>query len=267
MQRAENALINIYELPLSCVIEFRKLRVAGRRGIVSQKQSRPACEPRRSLLVLVRALNPHEGLHVYHIPRAKVTLVAPDCFGELKKAGVCVPRRPRLVAGLKPVLARGCARDRRLEEDVCVRLRDESEDGHERPCQHARLPSRKPGDRLDPTPEPSLDAACAVQEFVKPLGERARARLRLYGVAQRHLLEREDHAVARTLLDAHGARGYLGELARAQEPPELRARERLLPAPVRLPLVASLPLDVSLVPEPAGEEPQKLPPTPLRPRQ
>src|SRR5947209_18512617 len=84
---------------------------------------------------------------------------------------------------------------------------------------------------------------------------KARPLLTLDGVAQRHLLEGEDHAVARALLDAHGAGSDLGEPAPAQEPSELLARKRLLPALVRLPLVVALPGDVSLVAKPSGEEP------------
>src|ERR1051326_4895018 len=219
-----------------------------------------------SLRVLVRALNPHERLDVYHVARAQTPLVAADGLGELKQARVSLPRRPRLVTEVEPVLARGDARDGRLEEDVLFGLRDEAEDGHERPRQHARLPARQRRDRLDPGGEPALHVARAVQELVKTLGERARALVRLDRGAQRHLLEREDHAVTRTLLDAHGPRRDLPELARAQQTPELPAPQRLLPTLVRLPLVPALPLDVSLVPEPAGEEPQKLPPTPHRAR-
>src|ERR1043165_1744614 len=66
---------------------------------------------RRSLLVLVRALHPHERLYVYHVPRSKVTLFAPDCFRKLKQARVSLPRRPRLVLEVEPVLARRRAGD------------------------------------------------------------------------------------------------------------------------------------------------------------
>src|SRR5947209_918393 len=96
-----------------------------------------------SLRVLVRALNPHERLRVYHVARSKVVLVAAYRFGELKQARVCLPRRLRLVPEIETVLARRDARDSRLEKDVRLRLRNETEDGHERPSQHARLLSGK----------------------------------------------------------------------------------------------------------------------------
>ena len=43
--------------------------------------------------------------------------------------------------------------------------------------------------------------ALAVQEFVQARGKGSRAGGSLHGVAQRHLLEGEDHAVARLLFD------------------------------------------------------------------
>src|SRR5205085_10367567 len=100
----------------------------------------------------------------------------------------------------------------------------------------------------------------AVQELIQALGKGARARLRLDGVAQRHLLEREDHAVACALFDAHGAGGYLSELARTQQAAKLCAVQSFCPTLMRLPFVCALPLNISLVAEAAGEEAQKLAP-------
>jgi phenylalanyl-tRNA synthetase alpha chain len=110
--------------------------------------------------------------------------------------------------------------------------------------------------------EPALQGAGAVQQFVEPLAERARALRDFHGVAQRHLLEGEDHAVARALFDAHGPRRNLRELASPEQPAKLVAPERLLPTLVRLPLIPPLPVNISLVPKPFRKEPQKLSSTP-----
>ena len=88
-------------------------------------------------------MHPDEGLQVYHVTRAQIAQVAARGFGEREQARVGLPGGLRLILKVEAVLARRAARDVGLEEDVRVGLRDEAEDGHERPCQDARLSSRQ----------------------------------------------------------------------------------------------------------------------------
>src|SRR5689334_18146098 len=221
-----------------------------------------ACSPLiyvKPLVVLVGALHPDEGLQVDHVARTQVAHVATHGGGELEQARVRFPVRPRAIAQGEAVRVRRGTGDIRLEEDVRVRLRDEAEHGDERPGEHARLPAGQRRHYLHPALEPARQRTTAMKELVQAFGKGPGAFRRPDGIAQGHLLEGEDHAVARALLDAHGARRDLGELACTQQPPQLLATEDFLPALVRFPFVAALPLHIRLVAESTREKAQELP--------
>src|SRR3712207_9354281 len=76
-----------------------------------------------SVRVLVRALHPQEGLHVYHVARAERLLVAAHRLGEVEVVRVRLPRWARLVAEVEAVLLRGDFSHSRLQKDVSLRLR------------------------------------------------------------------------------------------------------------------------------------------------
>jgi len=93
---------------------------------------------------------------------------------------------------------------------------------------------------------------------VQSLGEGACALLAPDRIANRHLFEREDHTVARLLLDPEGALGDLFEAAGPEEASKLGRRQRGLPALVGRHFIFPLPREIRRIAESAGEEAQEL---------
>jgi hypothetical protein len=98
---------------------------------------------------------------------------------------------------------------------MLVRLCDKSEDRHNRPCQHARLPSRQRAHDCTPPIESRLNTASAVEEVVETFAQCARSVIHPDGIAQRHLLEREEQVRAR--LDSDRSRRNFVEAPRLQK--------------------------------------------------
>jgi hypothetical protein len=110
---------------------------------------------------------------------------------------------------------------------------------------------------LAPADKPRFVAPAAVQEIVEPGRESARSGGRFHRVTERHLFERENHAVSRPLFDARRARRDLGILALFEKAAKLVTIQRLFPALVRFPFVIAFPGEVSLVSKTFREEAQK----------
>src|ERR1044071_10458885 len=100
----------------------------------------------RMSIVFVRALDPDESLNVDHVTRLEITNIATNGFCKSKKTQVSAPIWPRLVLEVKAVDLSCPLCHHRLEEDIHLQLRDESEDCDYRPCENAGLFSRKTGD-------------------------------------------------------------------------------------------------------------------------
>ncbi|HTU66323.1 MAG TPA: di-heme oxidoredictase family protein [Steroidobacteraceae bacterium] len=210
--------------------------------------------------VFVRALHPDERLRVDHVARTEIAIVARHLRREVEQRGIRLPVRSRAIGEVEAVGACGRARDGGLQEDVSLGLRDEAEDGDQRPGQHAGLPPRQIGHDFDPAREPLLHRAAAVQPVEQAVGEGARAGRRAHRIAQRHLLEREDHAVFRRLFDAHGAGRDLDVFTRVAQAHQLGLREDLAPAAVRFDLVVALEFEVVRVTKTVGKVAEKFAP-------
>jgi len=103
----------------------------------------------------------------------------------------------------------------------------------------------------------------AMQQLKQPFREDASAGGGLHRVAQRHLLERKDHAVPGALFDAHRARRNLREAPIPQQLLELAASEHFVPTLMCLDLVAALEVEIVAVAEPVRKIFEELPPTSL----
>jgi hypothetical protein len=99
-------------------------------------------------------------------------------------------------------------------------------------------------------------SAAPWRKFVKALREGAGAGGRFDGVAQRHLLEREQKIGAR--LDRDRMRGDRAMLARRQHGAEGGAVEHGLPAGMRGPFVAALPIQIGWIVKALGKIVQEL---------
>src|SRR5579864_840658 len=106
-----------------------------------------------ALLIFVRSQDPNERLDVRHVPGTQISEVTANNFCKVKNAGICVPRRPRLILKVKTIFPGRDAGDVWLEEDVSVRLGNESEYRHDRPSEHSGLLSRKRSHNVAPALE------------------------------------------------------------------------------------------------------------------
>src|SRR6478736_559094 len=100
-----------------------------------------------------------------------------------------------------------------------------------------------------------------MKELVQAVRELARTRKGTHGIAQGHLLKREEQICPP--LDAGGICRYLPELTILKQCPELARPQREGPSPVCVPLVFPLPRDVGLIVERTGKVMQELPAAPL----
>ncbi len=146
-----------------------------------------------------------------------------------------------------------------------LRLRDESPDRYQWPRQHPGLLARQRRHHAAPPLETRRLLRPAMEKIVEPLRESPRPARRPHRIPQRHLLEREDHAMPRALLYPHRSRHNLPMLAVFQQPPKLFSMQRLLPALMRLHLMIPLPLEIGRIPESPREETEKLLPLPSLP--
>lgn len=90
-------------------------------------------------LVFIRSLDPEERLEVDHVSRAQIAKISTNPGGKPKQARVGFPPGARaVVEGVAVFLGRKAC-DVRLEKDVPIRLRDEAEDGYDRPRRNPRL--------------------------------------------------------------------------------------------------------------------------------
>src|SRR5687768_9816967 len=111
-----------------------------------------------------------------------------------------------------------------------------------------------------------LQCAGAVEQFEQSPRKCFRAWLGSHRIAERHLLEREDHAVAGALFDAQRRGGDGREVPRLEKLLERATVECLVPAQMRFPLVVAFPVQVCRILEAAGEEAEEFPPRSLRRR-
>jgi hypothetical protein len=116
---------------------------------------------------------------------------------------------------IETVLRRRNASNVGFQKYMLVGLCDKSEDCHNRPCQHARLPSGQRAHDRTPSIESRLDTATAVKEVVEAFAQRARSAIDPYGIAQCHLLERKEQIRAR--LDSDRSSRNFVEAPRMQQ--------------------------------------------------
>src|SRR6476646_2951741 len=144
---------------------------------------------------------------------------------------------------------------------MAVRLRDESKHGDERPGEDARLFSGQCGDRVPPCDKPRFRAAGPVQEFVETSGKCPHACGRLYRVTKRHLFEREDHAVPRSLFDPDRTRRDLAVFALRKQAAEFSLMQNLFPPLMGLAFVIPFPGKIGLIAKSFRKKTQKFPAT------
>jgi hypothetical protein len=107
-----------------------------------------------------------------------------------------------------------------------------------------------------PARKTHLQGFVAMQKVEQRRREGLRACRRADGVPQGHLLERKQQIGAG--FDADGQRCNLLEFPLLDHPLESRLAQHIAPAAVGIPLIIAFPIDISLVPEAAGEQPQEL---------
>jgi hypothetical protein len=119
-------------------------------------------------------------LDVDHVARTQIALMATDYFGKLQQARIGLPGRPRVIAEIETLFARGNARDGRLEKHVKLRLRDETR--HEpKTVTSGHVSTRvclrgKRGNNLHPAFKPHLHFPRAMQKLVETLISQGQAR-------------------------------------------------------------------------------------------
>src|SRR5581483_6197253 len=83
--------------------------------------------------IFVRALHPDKRLDVDHVARAQIAQIAPHRRRELEQTRVRLPVWFRLIFEIESVFLRRDLRHGWFEENMSVRLGDESPHRHERP--------------------------------------------------------------------------------------------------------------------------------------
>jgi hypothetical protein len=154
------------------------------------------------LFVLIGSQYPDERLNVDEISRAKVTEVASDLAGKSEKTGICLPRGSGSVEKIDAIFFGGETSYGRFQEDVSVRLSNETEHGRQWPSEYAALFAGQSRENVAPTIELNLEVAAAVKKSVETFREIPSAGFRLKRVANCHLFKGKRRFVRASILTA-----------------------------------------------------------------
>src|SRR5947209_17326 len=123
------------------------------------------------LFVFIRSLHPDKRLKINHVARLQVTKILANDIGKGEQACIRLPRGPRRIVEIIPILP-GCnSCDVRFQETMHIRPGDEAEYRYQWPGKHASLLPRKRSNRVAPSLKPGAFASCSMQE-VKQLGRK-----------------------------------------------------------------------------------------------